>query len=135
LIDKRRLKGNSVSNHFPEGPESEKESTKNTQSAHHINHAYHSDTTGALPALSMANLERSGYSGFDFEGMIHSLHDLFDQDRQTASQQDTTRCGLCYFHFQIDELRYLEEGFYVCRNCEPQLGNQRIPMLHKQQKL
>jgi hypothetical protein len=94
-----------------------------------------SDTTGALPALSLSSFERSGYTGFDFEGMIHSLHDLFEQDRQTASQQDATRCGLCYLHYQVNELYYREEGFYVCKNCESVLGNQRVSMLHKQQKL
>lgn len=129
-----------MSNHFPEGSESEKERIHGTQAVRHSDYTNHdtrsgSDTTGALPALGITNFERSRYTSFDFDGMIHSLHDLFEQDRQIASQQDATRCGLCYLHFQMNELHYREEGFYVCQNCEATLSNQRISMLHRQQKL
>jgi hypothetical protein len=135
-----RLKGNTVSSHFSEGPEGEKEGVNSAQPARHSGHTHQnartgSDMTGALPALGLTNFERNRYAGFDFDSMLHSLHDLFEQDRQTASQQDATRCGLCYLHFQIDELHYREEGFYICQNCESALGSQRISMLHRQQKL
>jgi hypothetical protein len=90
--------------------------------------------TGMLPALGTTGLER-GYSGsFDFEQMILSLHDLFEQDRQTASQPDATRCGICYLHFPVSELQYRDEGFYVCKGCEHSMGKQTLPMLRRQQK-
>jgi hypothetical protein len=96
------------------------------------------NVTGALPPLEITADERwhSGHSsGFDFEEMLHSLHDLFEHDRQIASQTDATRCGICYLHYSVDELRYREEGFYTCKECERSLGNHHVSMLHRQQKL
>jgi hypothetical protein len=88
--------------------------------------------TGALPVVSPGRT----YSGsFDFDNLIASLHELFVQDRQVASQQDSTRCGVCYLHFVVSILTYREEeGFYVCQNCERALGKQKIPMVRRQQK-
>jgi hypothetical protein len=100
-----------------------------------------SHITGMLSPLSspspVIGTDRNGYGsgGFDFEQMVHSLHDLFEQDRQIASQSDATRCGICYLHFSVGELRYRDEGFYVCPNCTQHLGHQPLPMLRKQQKL
>lgn len=80
-------------------------------------------------------MNRSYSSGsFDFENMIASLHDLFEQDRQIASQGDSTRCGICYLYYKISELTYREDGYYICNGCEQTLGNQSLPMLRKQQK-
>jgi hypothetical protein len=91
-----------------------------------------SNTTGALPAI---NIGRTYSGSFDFEALISSLRDLFAQDRQVASQQDSTRCGICYLHFTVSELHYREEeGFYVCPNCERALGKQKLPMVRRQQK-
>ncbi|QBD80032.1 hypothetical protein EPA93_30235 [Ktedonosporobacter rubrisoli] len=91
--------------------------------------------TGALPLLGSTSTER-GYAGsYQFEQMIESLRELFEQDRQMASQPDSTRCGICYLHFPVSDLRYRDEGFYICRSCEKALGNQILPMLHVQQKL
>jgi hypothetical protein len=91
-----------------------------------------SNTTGSLPAISVGR----SYSGsFDFEALISSLRELFAQDRQVASQQDSTRCGICYLHFTVSELHYREEeGFYVCLNCERTLGKHILPMVRRQQK-
>jgi len=77
-----------------------------------------------------------GYQGsFDFDEMIASLHDLFTNDRQVASQGDGKRCGICYLHFPVNELVYREEeGFYVCVNCTRTMGKQTLPMLRRQQK-
>jgi hypothetical protein len=88
--------------------------------------------TGALPVISTSR----SYSGsFDFDNLIASLRELFAQDRQVASQQDSTRCGICYLHFSISSLTYHEEeGFYVCQGCERALGKHRIPMMRRQQK-
>ncbi len=95
----------------------------------HANHM-----TGALPIIKTP--ERSSGTGFDFEQMIEALRELFEHDRQIASQGDATRCGLCYLHFVVSEVRYREEeGFYVCQNCEHTLGKHKIPMLRQQQKL
>jgi hypothetical protein len=90
------------------------------------------NNTGSLPAISSGR----NYSGaFDFEAMIVSLHELFEHDRQVASQSDAARCGICYLYFSVGELHYREEeGFYVCPNCERQLGKYRLPMLRKQKK-
>jgi hypothetical protein len=77
---------------------------------------------------------RSYIGGFDFDEMIASLRDLFAQDRQVASQQESKRCGICYLHFSPDELHYREEGFYVCTGCERALGKQTLPMVRQQQK-
>ncbi len=91
-----------------------------------------SNSTGALPAVSVGR----SYSGsFDFEGLISSLRELFAKDRQIASQQDGTRCGICYLYFTATELHYREEeGFYVCPSCERALGKQTLPMVRRQQK-
>lgn len=94
-----------------------------------------SNMTGALPILGTGGAERS-YSGqFDFEQMIASLHELFEQDRQIASQTDSSRCGICYLHFPVSELHYREEGLYMCPQCERNLGNHKMPVVRKQQKL
>jgi hypothetical protein len=67
--------------------------------------------------------------------MLISLHELFEQDRQVASQSDATRCGICYLHFSVSKLHYRDqEGFYVCDGCERSLGKQTISMLRQQQK-
>ena len=92
-----------------------------------------SNATGALPVVNVGR----GYSAsasFDFEAMLISLHDLFEQDRQLASQQDARRCGICYLHSSVTELYYREEGFYICKGCEQALGRQFVPMLRQQQK-
>ncbi len=95
-----------------------------------------SNATGALPVIKTPGIERSANAGFDFEQMIESLHELFEHDRQIASQPDSTRCGICYLHFQVSELFYRdEEGFYVCQNCEQTLGRQTLLMVRQQQKL
>jgi hypothetical protein len=95
-----------------------------------------SNTTGALPAITSPQAVERGYTGgFDFECLIQSLRELFEQDRQLASQTDSTRCGICYLHFSVGELYYREEGFYICAGCEQCLGKHTMPMLRKQQKL
>lgn len=67
--------------------------------------------------------------------MLISLHDIFERDRQIASQSDATRCGICYLHFLMSELQYRgEEGFYVCVGCERALGKQTLSMVRQQQK-
>ncbi len=88
--------------------------------------------TGALPVISTSR----SYSGsFDFDNLIASLRELFAQDRQVASQQDGTRCGICYLHFAVSSLTYREEeGFYVCKGCERGLGKNILPMIRRQQK-
>ncbi|MFL5628614.1 MAG: hypothetical protein ACJ788_23785 [Ktedonobacteraceae bacterium] len=92
------------------------------------------NATGALPAINVGGAVRS-YSGqFDFEAMLASLHDLFEHDRQVASQTDSSRCGICYLHFSLSELHYREEGFYACSDCERAIGKHSIPMLRRQQK-
>jgi hypothetical protein len=93
-----------------------------------------SNATGALPAVSVSSGGR-GYTGqFDFEAMLVSLRELFEHDRQVASQSAGTRCGICYLHFTLDELCYREEGFYTCPQCERTLGKRSMPMLRQQQK-
>ncbi len=95
-----------------------------------------SNTTGALPALgSTSGVERGFAGSFDFEYMIQSLRELFEHDRQVASQSESTRCGICYLYFPSSELRYRDEGFYVCQGCGQALGGHDVPMLRKQQKL
>ncbi len=88
--------------------------------------------TGALPVISTSR----SYSGsFDFDNLIASLRELFAQDRQVASQQDSTRCGICYLHSTVSSLTYREEeGFYVCQSCERGLGKYKLPMIRRQQK-
>jgi hypothetical protein len=90
--------------------------------------------TGALPALGSVN-DYAHIESPEFEYLIQSLRTLFEHDRQVASQSETTRCGICYLYFSLNELRYREEGFYVCTACEHALGKQYITMLHRQQKL
>jgi len=91
-----------------------------------------SSNTGELPIVGSL---RSYPGSFDFEGMILSLRELFAQDRQIASQPDSSRCGICYIHFMLSELHYREEeGFYVCHGCERTIGKQTVPMLRRQQK-
>ncbi len=96
-----------------------------------------SNATGALPALGAvpAGTEHIPSSSYAFEYLIQSLRELFERDRQVASQPDATRCGICYLYFSVNELHYREEGFYVCVACEPALGKQSITMLRKQQKM
>lgn len=95
--------------------------------------AHASNGTGALPPV---NTMRSSYTGaFDFEEMLSSLRELFAHDRQTASQLESKRCGICYLYFTVNELRYREEeGFYSCPGCERTLGKQTLPMVRRQQK-
>ena len=88
--------------------------------------------TGALPIISTS---RSYTGSSDFESLIASLRELFAQDRQVASQQEGTRCGICYLHFTVSSLTYREEeGFYVCQGCERSLGKHKLPMIRRQQK-
>lgn len=94
--------------------------------------------TGALPVVG-AGRGYSSYTShagsFDFEAMLVSLHDLFEHDRQVASQTDARRCGICYLHFLVSELRYREEeGLYVCENCDKAASKQQLLMLRRQQK-
>jgi hypothetical protein len=59
---------------------------------------------------------------------------LFEHDRQVASQTDSSRCGICYLHYSLNELHYREDGYYVCSDCEHTIGRHAIPMLRRQQK-
>jgi hypothetical protein len=89
-----------------------------------------------LPARAIANTERRATAGaFDFEQMVQSLHELFEHDRQLASQPNSTRCGICYLHFLLSEMQYRDEGFYICSHCSQTLSQQDVSMLHKQQKM
>jgi hypothetical protein len=90
-----------------------------------------SNVTGSLPIVSVG---RSYAGSFDFEAMLISLHELFEDDRQLASQQEARRCGICYLHFIQGELHYREDGFYVCPGCDKALNRQNLPMLRRQQK-
>ena len=95
-----------------------------------------SNSTSVSPSLGKANTERwVSSAAFDFEQMVQSLHELFERDRQIASQPNATRFGICYLHFPLSELQYRNEGFYICSGCSQTLGRQAVPMLHKQQKL
>ncbi len=94
------------------------------------------NVTGALPIVNARmNNERAGGGAFDFEQMLESLRELFAHDRQIASQPDSTRCGVCYQYFTVEELHYRDEGFYVCVRCEQGLAHTSVPMLRKQQKM
>ena len=97
-----------------------------------------SNPTGALPVVGAGRGYSSytSHSGsFDFEAMLVNLHDIFDHDRQVASQQDARRCGICYLHFLVGELHYREEeGLYVCESCDKTASKQKLPMLRRQQK-
>ncbi len=99
--------------------------------AHSPNQYNGTTTTGQLPTL---NTTRSYSGSFDFEELIVSLRDLFTHDRQVASQTDNKRCGICYLYATSSELRYREEGFYVCASCERALSKQMLPMIRRQQK-
>ena len=113
-------------NNHPTGPRREREGRTPAVSGF--------NGTGALPAPT-PGMGRSYAGAFDFEEMIISLRDLFAQDRQLASQQDSKRCGICYLHFNPNELHYREaEGFYVCSSCEHALGKYTLAMLRQQQK-
>lgn len=123
-----------LSNNYTTGSESE--ASNNSSSAISRREARANSSTGALPALGTLGIERNPQPGtFDFEQMVQSLRELFEHDRQVASQSDATRCGICYLHFHGNELHYREEGFYACSNCERNLGQQHLSMLRKQQKL
>ena len=123
-----------MSNNHTSGPESG--SAHNGNSALTRREARLSDTTGTLPSLQVIGPEQStSQNASDFEQMVQSLHDLFEQDRQIASHTDVTRCGICYLHFHVNELQYRDEGFYVCANCAHSLGHQRVTIVRKQQKL
>ncbi|MBX5449949.1 hypothetical protein [Thermogemmatispora sp.] len=91
---------------------------------------------GASPALASQSAGGRGPAGaaFDLNGLIAELRALFERDRQIASLPDSTRCGICYLHYRLSELRWREEGFYICRECERLLGEQPMPMLRKQQR-
>ncbi len=97
-----------------------------------------SNPTGALPAVGTSRSYSSytGHAGsFDFEAMLVSLHELFEHDRQVASQADARRCGICYLHFMVSELHYREEeGLYVCAGCEKAASKAQLPMIRRQQK-
>jgi hypothetical protein len=90
--------------------------------------------TGAFPLVGSFSIEKVQPGNFDFDQMIESLRDLFEHDRQVASQPDATRCGLCYLHFPIAELHYRDEGFYICPGCAHCLGDHGVSMLRQQQK-
>jgi hypothetical protein len=123
-----------LSNNYTSKPEGG--ALNNGSSAISRREARADNITGALPPLGTLGIERSSAPGsFDFEQMVLSLRDLFEQDRQVASQPDATRCGLCYIYHYVSELYYREEGFYVCPQCEQNLGHQRIFMLRRQQKM
>src|SRR5436190_1370002 len=92
------------------------------------------NTTGAFPIISPLSIEKGHTGSFDFDQMVRSLRELFVQDRQVASQPDSTRCGICYLYFPIAELHYRDEGFYVCPGCAHGLGTHRVSMLRKQQR-
>lgn len=91
-------------------------------------------TIGNGPKYTVGMNRSYNSSSFDFESMLTSLRELFEQDRQVASQGDSTRCGLCYLFFKVSDLTYREDGYYICSNCEQNLGPQNLPMLRKQQK-
>ena len=71
----------------------------------------------------------------DVGPLVDELHALFERDRAVASQGNTARCGVCYFHFSLAELEYREaEGHYLCLNCAKALGRGRIVMVRRQQR-
>jgi len=122
-----------LSNNYTAGPEG---GTANNGSASLSRREMRaSNMTGALPNLGTLSSERIHTGTQDFEQMLQSLHDLFEHDRQVASQPDATRCGICYLHYHLSELHYQDEGFYTCSNCAHSLGQQHLHMIRKQQKL
>jgi hypothetical protein len=90
--------------------------------------------TGALPIPATGGVEHDA-GPFKLEELILSLRELFEQDRQIASQPDAARCGICYLYYPVDQLHYREEGLYMCQHCERALKNQRLSIIRKQQKL
>ena len=124
-----------LSNHNTPGPGNG--SINNGSSFSSRREARASNPTGALPVLGSTPASERGYTSgsAEFDYLIQSLHELFEQDRQVASQPDATRCGICYLYFTVSDLYYREEGFYVCQNCEQHLGKYSLPMVRKQQKL
>lgn len=124
-----------LSSNYTQGPGSN--AANNGSSFSSRREARAGNSTGALPALgSTPETERtiSTSGSYEFDYLINSLHDLFERDRQIASQSDATRCGICYLYHTVSELHYREEGFYVCEGCERALGKHTMPMLRKQQK-
>ncbi len=123
-----------LSDNYKVGPGDEASGNGNT--LHGRREVRSSEVTGALPVIGLKmNGERNHSGSHDFDDLLLSLRELFEHDRQVASQSDATRCGICYLHFPVSELIYREEGFYVCPHCAQSLGNQHVPMLRKQQKL
>ena len=108
--------------------------TGNGRGPHRERDMHSENMTGALPALGSVN-DYVHIESPEFEYLIQSLRTLFEHDRQVASQSETTRCGICYLYFSLNELHYREEGFYACPACEHALVKQYITMLHRQQKL
>ena len=122
--------------YIPSGPNNNETPSNNGSAFVSRREMRASNVTGALPVLGpTAGIERTHTSSYEFEHMIQSLRELFEHDRQVASQQDATRCGVCYLYFSVSELHYREEGFYTCVACEQALGRQNITMLRKQQKM
>ena len=127
-----------LSNEYnPSGPKNNETPSNNGSAFVSRREMRASNVTGALPVLSPtpAGIERTHTSSSEFERLIQSLRELFEHDRHMASQQDTTRCGICYLHFTVSDLNYREEGYYVCFACEHALGRQHVTMLRKQQKM
>lgn len=122
-----------MSNNHTSGPGGEA-SSNNSSSFVSRRESRVNNITGALPIPGTAGIERDPGS-FKLEEMILSLRELFEQDRQIASQPDATRCGICYLYYPVDQLHYREEGLYVCQHCERTLKNQKLSIIRKQQKL
>jgi hypothetical protein len=113
-----------LSSHYTPGSGNGASSNSNTDSFASRREFRANNITGMLPPLGTTGMERSYGGTF-----------VFEHDRQTASQSDATRCGICYLHFPVSELVYREEGFYLCEGCNHALGKQVAPMLRRQQKL
>ncbi len=127
-----------LSNEYnPSGPKNSETPSNNGSAFVSRREMRASNVTGALPVLgpTPAGIEHTHTSSYEFEHLIQSLRELFEHDRHMASQQDTTRCGICYLHFSVSDLNYHEEGFYACFACEHALGRQHVTMLRKQQKM
>ncbi len=122
-----------LSNNYTAGPDGG--TTNNGSSSVSRREGRFNNATGALPLPGPIDNERGNNGVTDFEHMILVLRDLFEKDRQMASQSETTRCGICYLHFPLSELIYREEGFYICPGCSRTLQQQKLQMLRKQQKL
>ncbi|HTI13097.1 MAG TPA: hypothetical protein VL461_00805 [Dictyobacter sp.] len=127
-----------MNNHYLQDSDGEVSNNRSsTTGRHEVKGNYKLNSmTGDLPPLTNYDAGKSHTGGFDFEQMVQSMHDLFEHDRQTASQTDATRCGICYLHYHLQDLHYRdEEGFYICSNCDQTLGTNRLPMVRRQQKL